>query len=157
MSKESVAEAVTNIISPLFHDNAILSNYELIDVEYKKEGVNWFLRIYIDNNEGITLDDCQLVSKQVEDVIDRHDPVPTSYFLEVSSPGIERPLKKVADFEKFTGKMVKIKTYAPLEGQKEFKGQLKGITDNCIVLEKENKNYKIPFEQMASANLTIEE
>ncbi|MDW7675051.1 MAG: ribosome maturation factor RimP [Bacillota bacterium] len=154
MSNQNTAEMIYELISPLF--NKELKELELVDVEYKKEGTNWYLRIFIDKDTGISLDDCQQASRVIEQLIDDKDPILTSYFLEVSSPGIERPLKKESDYEKYKNKLVKIKTYGPIDGKKEFIGELQGLNDGQIVLQLDNHLVSIPLDKVASANLTIE-
>ncbi len=150
----SIVETITNLINDCIVENA----YELVDVEYVKEGKEWYLRIYIDNKNGksVDLDDCEKVSKKVSEILEREDPVSNSYILEVSSPGMERPLKNESDFIKYAGNSVLIKLFAPIEGVKEIKGVLKGI-DNKKILVKANENtYSIPKDKIASANLSVE-
>ena len=156
MSQKNTAEYVFQLISPLFEPQAPLAAYELIDVEYKKEGANWYLRVFLDKDKGITLDDCQHANRYIEDILDTKDPIPTSYFLEVSSPGIERPLKKESDFMRFSGQMVRIKTYAPFDGKKEFVGKLKELKEQQLIIYIDSNETKIPYDMVASVNLTIE-
>ena len=92
----------------------------LVDVEFLKEGANWYLRVYIDKPGGIAIDDCQAVSEQLSDKLDEVDPIKQSYILEVSSPGLERPLKKDSDFERFKGEQVEVKLFQPIERKKDF-------------------------------------
>lgn len=129
---------------------------ELVDVEFKKEGGNWYLRIFIDKPDGITHEDCQTVSKQISSLIDEKDPIAQSYFLEVSSPGLERPLKKIEDFAKYVGSMVNISTFTSLDGQKSFQGKLAGVEEGNIVLTIKEKRLLIPFDKISSARLAIE-
>ena len=105
-----------------------------MDVEYVKEGPNWYLRIYIDKPGGITIDDCKIVSEEVSDLLDKEDPIPQRYFLEVSSPGLERPLKKDSDFEKFKGELVEVRLFKAINGKKIYIGELIGLIDNKIVI-----------------------
>jgi len=105
-----------------------------VDVEYVKEGPNWYLRIYIDKPGGITIDDCKIVSEEVSDLLDKEDPIPQRYFLEVSSPGLERPLKKDSDFEKFKGELVEVRLFKAINGKKIYIGELIGLIDNKIVI-----------------------
>lgn len=129
---------------------------ELVDVEFKKEGGNWFLRVFIDKPEGITHEDCQAVSEKISDLLDEKDPIEQNYFLEVSSPGIERPLKKVADFEKYRDSLVNISTFMPIEGQKTFQGKLQGVEEGSVVITVNQKRLLIPFDKISSARLAIE-
>ena len=101
-------------------------NFELVDVEYVKEGGNWYLRAYIDKEGGITVDDCEVISRTLSDWLDREDFIADSYTLEVSSPGLGRPLKKDKDFERSLGEAVELRLYKPRDKQKEFAGILKG-------------------------------
>ena len=117
MGKGSVTESIEELVTPITEENRL----ELVDVEYKKEGKNWFLRIFIDKEGGVTVDDCTRVSREIEDLIDVEEVVPTSYVLEVSSPGLDRPLKKEKDFLRFKGKRAQVTTYTPIHEQKNFK------------------------------------
>lgn len=110
-------------------------NFQLVDVEYVKEGGNYFLRAYIDKEGGITIDDCELVSRALSDKLDQYDFIETAYILEVSSPGLGRPLKKDKDFQRSLGERVEIRTYKPIEKQKEFEGVLKSFDNETITIE----------------------
>ncbi len=132
MGKKSVEEIVTELVQPIVEKN----NYDLVDVEFVKEGANRFLRIYIDKPAGITIDDCQVVSEELSDKLDSADPIEQAYFLEVSSPGLERPLKKDKDFERYKGEVVEIKLFQPIDGQKVFEGELLGLNNNNILIKK---------------------
>src|SRR5699024_1978065 len=90
-------------------------NYEIVDVEYKKEGARWILRYYIDKDGGVSLDDCQLFSQKVSDILDEKDPISRQYYLEVSSPGLDRPLKKPSDFERFKGRDIELRLYRAID------------------------------------------
>lgn len=127
--------------------------YDLVDVEYVKEGESFVLRLMIDKEEGVTIDDCERVSRQVEPLLDASDPIPGSYYLQVSSPGLDRPLKREADFERFRGSLVAIRTYGPIEGRRSFRGVLKGLRDGEVVLEDNGKDLHIPFDKVAKARL----
>lgn len=141
MAKKKIEEIIAEIARPIT-DNL---SYELVDVEFLKEGANWYLRVYIDKDGGVTLDDCQLVSHQLSDKLDEIDPITQSYFLEVSSPGLDRPLKKEKDFEKFKGELVEVKLFEGINGRKLFEGKLKGLTDGNIIIEDNGQELK--FEQ----------
>ncbi|NLD50116.1 MAG: ribosome maturation factor RimP [Clostridiaceae bacterium] len=142
MAKKTIEETVTDLVLPIVSKNS----FELVDVEFLKEGTNWYLRIYIDKPGGITIDDCQLVSEETSDKLDEVDPIKQSYFLEVSSPGLDRPLKKESDFEKFKGELVEVKVFKPIEGKKIFEGELLGIIDNKIAI-KINQKESMEFEK----------
>ena len=113
-------------------------NFELVDVEYVKEGGNWYLRAYIDKVGGITVDDCEVISRTLSDWLDREDFIADSYTLEVSSPGLGRPLKKDKDFERSLGEAVELRLYKPRDKQKEFAGILKGYDRETVTVETED-------------------
>ncbi len=115
MSK--VTEIVEELVTPILEE----LDLELVEIEYVKEGKNWFLRVYIDKETGVDIEECGIVSEKLSEKLDEVDPIPHNYFLEVSSPGAERPLKKEKDFEKAIGKNVYIKTYEPIDGEKNLK------------------------------------
>ena len=123
--------------------------FELVDVEYVKEGGNWYLRAYIDKPGGITVDDCELVSRALSDLLDEHDFIEDAYILEVSSPGLGRPLKKDKDFARSIGEEVDVKTFRAIQHQKDFTGILKAYDKEKIVLELEGG------EEMAFARADI--
>ncbi|WP_427854595.1 ribosome maturation factor RimP [Desulfotomaculum copahuensis] len=129
---------------------------ELVDVVYVKEGGNWYLRLFIDREGGVTLDDCQAMSEKLDRWLDEVDPVPQSYHLEVSSPGLERPLKKPDDFRRFQGRMIQLSTFAPVEGRKKFTGLLVGAGEESVQLEIQGRQLVIPMEQVAAARLKAE-
>ena len=135
-----IAEIVKNIAMPIVEQ--LNCGIELIDVEYIKEGSEWYLRIYIDKDGGITLDDCQIVNDALTDVIDQEDPIKTPYIFEVSSPGIDRPLKTDRDFERYKGTDVEIHLYAPIDKSKLFIGKLVGKIDDQIVITDEKGKEK---------------
>lgn len=149
---ESIMEQVEAIIAPVITEQGL----ELVDVEYVKEGAHWYLRIYIDKEGGVDIDDCSNVSHLVSEVLDKHDPIAQAYMLEVSSPGLERPLKKDEDFERFTGKLVRVLTKEAYQGYKEFTGYLVGLIEDDIVLEYEKERMAIPRAIVDKANLTFE-
>ncbi|SHN71763.1 ribosome maturation factor RimP [Desulfitobacterium chlororespirans] len=149
---ESIMEQVGAIIAPVITEQGL----ELVDVEYVKEGAHWYLRIYIDKEGGVDIDDCTNVSHLVSEVLDKHDPIAQAYMLEVSSPGLERPLKKDEDFERFTGKLVRVLTKEIYQGYKEFTGYLVGLIEDDIVLEYEKEKMAIPRAIVDKANLTFE-
>lgn len=142
MTKKRIEETVAEIVQPIVEKHS----YELVEVEFLKEGTNWYLRVYIDKPEGITIDDCQVVSEELSDKLDKIDPIEQSYFLEVSSPGLERPLKSDRDFVKFKGNEVEIKVFQPVNGKKVFEGELLGLVDNKIVI-KQSDTVVLEFER----------
>lgn len=155
MSK--ITEEVEQLVKPIVED----FNLELIDVEFVKEGKDWFLRVYIDTPEGnIDIEQCALVSERLSEELDRTDPIPQNYFLEVSSPGAERPLKKEEDFQRAVGQYVFVKTYEPVNGMKEFEGYLLSYTPEKVEIQMRIKTRKLTVEiekeKIAFARLAID-
>ncbi len=124
-----MASKIEQLVEKLVEKN-IPADYELVDVEYVKEGSLKYLRIYIDKESGITLNDCQILSRIISDKLDEIDPIEENYMLEVSSPGLDRQLKKDKDFEREKGKEVELKLFRPHDGVKEFEGTLLGLDEN---------------------------
>lgn len=138
-------------------DNIVkIHDMELVDVEFIKEGGNWYLRYYIDKPGGVTIDDCQKISEQLSNYLDVSDPIPHSYILEVSSPGIERPLKSKKDLMKAIDTCIEIKTYKPIDNQKTFIGTLLSCSDEFVVMEVGKKKIDIPINQISSAKTKFE-
>jgi len=135
MSKASIYETKTeNLILPILER----MNFELVDVEYVKEGSNWYLRAYIDKEGGITINDCEAVAREMNELLDAEDFIPDSYTFEVSSPGLGRPLKKEKDFKRSLGEEVEIRTYRAIDRQKEFVGLLKAYDDSTVTITYED-------------------
>ncbi|AGY81634.1 MULTISPECIES: ribosome maturation factor RimP [Carnobacterium] len=128
----NVTETVTEIVQPIVESN----QFELVDIEFIKEGKNWFLRVYIDKPEGIDLEDCALISEKISEKMDKMDPdpIPQAYFLEVSSPGAERPLKKEEDYINAVGEYIHLSLYEPVDGEKIYEGTLKEVNDETLTL-----------------------
>ncbi|WP_135547232.1 ribosome maturation factor RimP [Paenibacillus cymbidii] len=145
---KSVVEAM---VTPFLAEH----QFELVDVEYVKEGSNWFLRVYVDKEGGIDIDDCSRISEYLSAKLDENDPVPDAYFLEVSSPGAERPLKKADDFRKAVGKQVLITTYEPIGGLKEFEGKLVSYDEASLSIAIGKKTHTLPTDKVAGARLAI--
>ena len=131
---------------------------ELVDVEYKKEGERWYLKVFLDNSEGeLELKHCEVVSRLLGEELDNLDFIDSSYSLQVSSPGIERPFKRTVDYQKNVGKQVLIKTYAPVEGDKEITGELVEIEDDNLVKVKTDKGVmEIPLSKIAQTVMIID-
>jgi ribosome maturation factor RimP len=149
-----VAETVTDFVLPIAHSEDL----NLIDVEFLKEGSDWVLRIFLENKDGdLTIEECEKVSRALSIILDEEDPIDKRYILEVSSPGLERPLKTEEDFERFTGELIAVKTFKKINGQKEFIGILKGFENEKIILNlKNDKELIIDYSLVARANLTFE-
>lgn len=152
MGKAPVTQSVTELIEP----GLLANELELVDVEFKKEGKSWVLRIYIDREGGVTLEDCQKVSRLAGDLIEVEEVIEPVYTLEVSSPGLNRVLKKEKDFLKYSGKKISVQCHAPMDGRKNFIGILTDFIDQSIHLEVDGQHYAIPLNQVAKANLVIE-
>ena len=136
----SIEEKVTNLLEPSIEK----IGYELYDVEYAKEGKNYFLRIFIDNEKGIDLNDCEKVNNEITDILDEENYIKEQYFLEVSSPGIERILRKNKHLEKNIGKEINIKLFKKDEnGNKEYFGDLLGYDENYIKIKQNDNEIKI--------------
>jgi len=146
-------EQLTTLIEPQLDQ----LGYELVELQLVKEGNQKYLRLFIDQPQGIGLSDCELVSRKIEALLDEEDPISGSYVLEVSSPGLERPLKKEQDFERFSGKPIKVKTFAPLDGRKTFEGTLIGLKDQEVRLETEYGTISVPLKDIAKANLVFKD
>jgi ribosome maturation factor RimP len=153
MSK--VTEKVEELVTPILDELKL----ELVDIEYVKEGRDWFLRVFIDKETGVDIEECGLVSEQLSVKLDEVDPIPYNYFLEVSSPGAERPLKNEKDFNKAIGKNVFIKTYEPIDGEKTFEGMLTQFDGETVSIEikikTRKKTVEIPYEKVANARLAV--
>ncbi|MGX7014401.1 ribosome maturation factor RimP [Vagococcus silagei] len=153
----SVVDVVSDLVQPIMEHNS----FELVDIEYVKEGKNWFLRVFIDKEGGIDINECALVSEQLGEKLDTidPDPIPHPYFLEVSSPGAERPLKKETDYEKAIGEYINVSLYQTVEGEKQFQGYLKELTPDQLTLtvtvKTREKEMTFDRKNIAKARLAI--
>lgn len=154
MGKQTV-DIVKELAAPILTDLQL----ELVDIEFKKEGPNWYLRLYIDSDEGVDLDDCSDVSERLSEKLDEHDPIAQAYFLEVSSPGAERPLKNKQDVQKAIGKNIYVTTYVHIEGEKAFEGILESFDgeqlEMSVKVKARTKTYVIPYDKVAKARLAV--
>ena len=141
MSKKEMYEAKTEALLQPILDKY---NFELVDVEYVKEGGSWYLRAYIDKEGGITVNDCEVVSREANELLDEQDYIEDSYIFEVSSPGLGRPLKKEKDYIRSMGKELEIRTYRSMNGSKEFYGVLTGYDDDTVTIQTE-EDEKLTF------------
>ena len=149
---QNIEETVLEIAEPIVANKGL----ELVGVEYNKEGENWILRVFIDQDGGISLDDCEEVSQELSAKLDLIDPIDKSYLLEVSSPGLDRALNSDDDFIRFSGEKVDISTYAPVNGKKEWSGILLGLEEDKIKLEVEGEEVLIPRSKVAQTKLAVE-
>ncbi len=152
MGKAPVTQSVIELIEP----GLLAKGLELVDVEFKKEGKNWVLRVFIDKEGGVTLEDCQKISRLAGDLIEVEEVIEPAYTMEVSSPGLNRILKKEKDFIKFSGKKICVQCHAPLNGRKKFTGILKDFKNQSIHLEVDGQLQIISINRVAKANLVIE-
>jgi ribosome maturation factor RimP len=151
VSKEKIESVVEGIVADIIAN----SKLELVDVEYVKER-EWYLRVFIDKEAGIEIDDCQWVSEQLEAKLDESDLIKEHYYLEVSSPGLDRPLKKDRDFVRHVGDKIEIKTYEPVNGEKTLIGTLLGMVDKNVQVDIDGNTVSIPKEKTAQIRLHIE-
>ncbi|MEG0284733.1 MAG: ribosome maturation factor RimP [Vagococcus sp.] len=154
----NVVEIVTDLVTPVLDE----LTFELVDVEYVKEGKNWFLRVFIDKTGGIDINECALVSEKLGEKLDtiEPDPIPQAYFLEVSSPGAERPLKKEDDYSKAIGEYINISFYQAVEGEKQFQGFLESFDEAELTLrvkiKTQEKTMVFDRKNIAKARLAIQ-
>ena len=153
MSKREIYEQKTEeYLTPIVEEYG----FELVDVEYVKEGSNWYLRAYIDKPGGISVDDCEKVSRRLSDILDEKDYIEDSYIMEISSPGLDRPLKKEKDFARSIGKLVEIRTYRTIEKQKEFCGELTAYDNNSVTIDEEGTPRTFDKKDIALVRLAID-
>ena len=152
MGKTSIYQLVSELIEPTVTEH----NIELVDVEYIKAGKVWILRVLIDKKQGVTVLDCQKLSREIEDLIEVHELISDPYTLEVSSPGIDRPLKNEADFLRNKDKKIQLKTYAPIEGEKNFSGIILDVKDKILVLKYMDDCLELELANITQAKLVIE-
>ena len=151
MSKRETYETRTEeLITPILDR----MNFELVDVEYVKEGGTWYLRAYIDKEGGITVNDCEAVAREMNEILDREDFVEDSYVFEVSSPGLGRPLKKEKDYIRSMGKEVEIRTYRAINREKEFYGILSAYDENTVTIKTEDGT-EMTFEKSGIALIRL--
>ena len=150
--RKSVEATIEEIVQPIVD----AKNFEIVDIEYVKEAGEYYLRVYLDKEGGISLRDCEVVSRELSEILDKKDPIKENYFLEVSSPGLDRPLKKDKDFERYKGRDVEIKLYKSMNGSKQFEGELVGLTeDNNIKVIIDNQEVEFTRKEVALIRLAI--
>lgn len=147
-----ITEQVWQFAEPLVKENGC----SLWDVEYVREGGEWFLRLYIDKEGGVDIDDCENVSRAVDPVLDEKDPIPESYRFEVCSAGLERQLKRPSDFERFMGEPILLKTYQPKNGTKEFPGVLTGYDNGAVTVDMNGTSLRFEKAEIALVRLRVE-
>ena len=149
---ETVIENVEAVALPVLEEMGL----ELVEVQYRREQTGWILRLIIDKQTGVTLEDCAAVSREISQLLDIEDFIDQAYNLEVSSPGLDRPLKSLADFERFAGRKAKIKTVEAIGGKHVFIGTIKKTVGDFIVLEVGGEEVTIQFSQVTKARLEVE-
>ncbi len=147
-----IRDRVISLIEPMLED----MGFELVEVEYLTMHGRWVLRLYIDKEGGVTIDDCADVSRDLGDIIDVKEIIEHEYVLEVSSPGLNRPLRKEKDFIKVIGNRIKLKMSRDLNGQKNFTGNLKDYKNRTIFLETEGELIELPFDDIEKSNLIFD-
>lgn len=153
MDKREVAIKAEKIIVPVIES----LGFSFVDCEYVTEFGRQILRVYIEKNDAsVSLNDCEQVSRSLEGVLDVEDVIPSRYVLEVSSPGLDRPLRKLADFERFKGHKIRLKTRAPIDGRANYYGFLLGVNGSDILMNVDNKEYVVPIDMLLKANLEFE-
>ncbi len=151
MNKKQLVETVEGYLEPILAE----LNYELVDVEYVKEGPNYYLRIYIDKEGGINIEDCRLTSRAIEEVLDEKDIIKEAYTLEVSSPGLDRILKRDREYVKYKGRMVDVKLYEAIDKQKHLTAELVEKTADELILDDEGTRLAINLKNVAQVRLAI--
>jgi ribosome maturation factor RimP len=149
MQQSKVEQSVQGLIEPV----ASSFGLELVLLQYRRESTGWILRILVDRPGGVSIDDCAELSREVSNLLDVEDLIPGAFRLEVSSPGLDRPLVAPEDFNRFAGKLVTLKTLEPVNGRRNFKGVLDGMQGDSVVIRIEQERYEIEFSQIEKANL----
>ena len=150
--REEYEKRAEELLAPIVEQNG----FELVDVEYVKEAGTWYLRGYIDKEGGITVNDCETVSRAFSDRLDENDFIEDSYIMEISSPGLDRPLKKEKDFKRNMGKPVEVRTYRPIEKQKEFSGVLTAYDSNSVTIDEDGNERVFDKKDIALIRPAIE-
>lgn len=150
MSEAEIGKQLIEIVEPV----VTAAGYELVDLQYRREQNGWVLRVFIDAPGGISFDDCERVSRELGPVLDVRDPVPQAYNLEVSSPGVARPLRTPEHFRRYAGQTAKVTLGAGINGRRNFKGTLVEVEgDDHVVIDVDGESYKLPVGDIRSASL----
>jgi len=156
MAKKKIKDIIEEMVKDFLAENQL----ELYHVEFLKEGKDWFLRVYIDKapqceEEYVGSDDCELVSRFLSEKLDEEDPIEQNYYLEVSSPGMDRQLMTPYHYERYAGKLVEVKLYKAVDGSKLYEGVLEGLRDGNVVITIDDKEVMFPMDQVAKTNLAV--
>lgn len=153
IGSEPIAEQARRLLEPLIEREG----FELVEVEWAREGASWVLRLYVDHPGGVTIEHCEQLSRTVETVLDVEELIEPAYSLEVSSPGLDRPLRKPADFQRYAGQRAHVKTYGPIDTpsgpRKNWTGTLVGFSEGAVEIEVDGTLHRIPHEKIAKAHL----
>jgi ribosome maturation factor RimP len=155
IAQESVADRARQLLEPVLARDG----FDLVEVEWQREGGGWVLRLYVDKAGGVGIDDCQAASRLAETLLDVEDFIEPAYSLEVSSPGVERPLRRPEDFRKYAGQRAKVRAFGPIESapgqppRKQWTGVLRGFADGAVEIEVDGKVHRIPVDRVAKAHL----
>lgn len=150
MQAKDIVKLVEKLSAPILEENKL----EFVDAEFVKEGPNWYLRLYIDKENGISIDECEVVSRALDTLLD-DDITDQPYILEVSSPGIDRVLKRDKEYVKYKGRLVDVKLFKAVDGCKEFQGELVGLVDDCVVIDDDGTQLSFPRKDVASTRLSV--
>jgi ribosome maturation factor RimP len=153
IASESIADRARRLLEPII----VREGFELVEVEWAREGPSWVLRLFVDRPGGVNVDHCQELSRTVETVLDVEDFIEPAYSLEVSSPGVNRPLRKPEDFQRFAGERAHVKAYAPVDApggpRKNWTGTLRGFKDGAVEIEVDGVMHRVPHDRIAKAHL----
>jgi ribosome maturation factor RimP len=147
--EDELVSEIWNLLGPVIAAQGM----EILEVEYRRESAGWVLRIFLDSERGISVEDCAAVSRTAGDLLDVTDVIPNPYTLEVSSPGIDRPLRRLEHFQKYIGHIIEVRTISPIQNRRNFKGELKEASSEGVVIECDAMNYSIPMSLIERARL----
>ncbi len=153
MDARYIEQRIQELLEPVL----LSEGMELAELKFRKGGGRWFLRVFIDKESGVGVDDCANISRQLGEILEVEEIIDKSYVLEVSSPGMDRPLKKLEDYRRFSGRKARINTSTPVEGKKFFSGRLKGLEEDAVLIEEDNgRLVPIPFARITKSRLEVE-
>lgn len=154
--KEDQQTQIFRQVEEISESLVVSEGMELVDLEYRREGPRWMLRLFIDKEGGVTVDDCARISRELGDLLDVKDLIPQAYVLEVSSPGLNRRIRKKKDFSRFAGKKVQLLLVAPKDGRRKIVGDLIGVEGEEVIVTGTEGRFSVALEDIAKANLIYE-
>ena len=154
--KEDQQAQIRRQVEELSESLVVAEGMELVDLEYRREGPRWMLRLFIDKEGGVTVDDCARISRELGDLLDVKDIIPHAYVLEVSSPGLNRRIRKKGDFSRFAGQKVQLLLISPIDGRRKIVGELIGVEGEEVVVTATEGRFSVPLKDIAKANLIYE-